>query len=196
MKKVKVAGTCPVCQKEFYTNYRKAVARHMRNHPGYLAAGRKWFPGAAIADYDFELLRNSFRSLTAQERATMEGGLHTTDQVIKLDSDLKDLVQIGNAVNGCWSVTFNQEALQVRDDILVNHPPHYGGGNDPYEAIKVIHAWNLGFDLGNVLKYIRRADLKGTPIQDLEKAKFYLEDEIKRRKEVAATTAATPNAQT
>lgn len=67
----------------------------------------------------------------------------------------------------------------------VSHPPHYGGADDPYEAIKVIHAWGLGFDLGNVLKYIRRADLKGTPIQDLEKAKFYLEDEIQRRKEVA-----------
>ena len=187
MKKVKVAGTCPVCQKEFYTNYRKAVARHMRNHPGYLAAGRKWFPGAAIADYDFELLRNSFRSLTTRERAAMEGELHTPDQVIKLDYDLKDLVQIGNEVNGCWSVTFNPKS----DPDPVNHPPHYGGGDDPYEAIKVIHAWNLGFDLGNVLKYIRRADLKGTPIQDLEKAKFYLEDEIKRRKEVASFDAQT-----
>jgi hypothetical protein len=88
------------------------------------------------------------------------------------------------------------EGMDTADLDPVNHPPHYGGGNDPYEAIKVIHAWGLGFDLGNVLKYIRRADLKGTPIQDLEKAKFYLEDEIKRRKEVAATTAATPNAQT
>ncbi len=181
MKKVKVAGTCPVCQKEFYTNYRKAVARHMRNHPGYLAAGRKWFPGAAIADYDFELLRNSFRSLTAQERATMEGGLHTTDQVIKLDSDLKDLVQIGNAVNGCWSVTFNQEALQVRDDILVNHPPHYGGADNPYEAIKVIQAWNLDFELGNVLKYIYRAPHKGTLLTDLYKAKQYLQFEIEKQ---------------
>ena len=86
---------------------------------------------------------------------------------------------------------FDKEALQVRDDILVNHPPHYGGGDDPYEAIKVIHAWGLGFDLGNVLKYIRRVDCKGTPIQDLEKAKFYLEDEIKRRKEVASFDAQT-----
>jgi len=38
----------------------------------------------------------------------------------------------------------------------VNHPPHYGG-DTTYEAIKVIEAWNLGFRLGNVLKYIRRA---------------------------------------
>lgn len=79
------------------------------------------------------------------------------------------------------------EAPHTVDDLdpvdpTVQHPLHYGGADDPYEAIKVIHAWGLGFDLGNVLKYIRRADSKGTPIQDLEKAKFYLEDEIQRRK--------------
>ena len=38
----------------------------------------------------------------------------------------------------------------------VNHPAHYGGEDDPYEAIKVIEAWELGFHLGNTLKYIRR----------------------------------------
>lgn len=109
--------------------------------------------------------------LTAHELVQM--GLLTKD------SDLTDLVEIGNAVNGVWDVKFVPTTVDP-----VNHPPHYGGADDPYEAIKVIHAWNLGFDLGNVLKYIRRADLKGTPIQDLEKAKFYLEDEIQRRKEV------------
>ena len=38
----------------------------------------------------------------------------------------------------------------------VNHPSHYGGENNQYEAIKVIEAWNLGFHLGNVVKYISR----------------------------------------
>ena len=32
---------------------------------------------------------------------------------------------------------------------MVNHPPHYGGEDNPYEAIKVIDEWNLGFCLGN-----------------------------------------------
>ncbi len=36
----------------------------------------------------------------------------------------------------------------------VNHPTHYGGENNPYEAIKVIDAWELGFSLGNTVKYI------------------------------------------
>lgn len=65
---------------------------------------------------------------------------------------------------------------------LVNHPPHYGGADDPYEAIKVIEAWGLGFNLGNVLKYIRRSGAKGAPLSDLSKAQFYLNREIGRRK--------------
>jgi len=60
----------------------------------------------------------------------------------------------------------------------VNHPPHYGG-DTPYEAIKVIEAWNLGFNLGNTTKYISRAERKGNPIQDLEKALWYLAREVR-----------------
>ena len=63
----------------------------------------------------------------------------------------------------------------------VNHPAHYGG-DTTYEAIKVIEAWNLGFHLGNAVKYICRADTKGTPITDLEKARWYIDREITRRK--------------
>jgi len=64
---------------------------------------------------------------------------------------------------------------------LVNHPEHYGGADDPFEAIKVIEAWRLGFCLGNVVKYISRADRKGAPLNDLRKARWYLDREIARR---------------
>lgn len=57
----------------------------------------------------------------------------------------------------------------------VNHPKHYGGKDDPYEAIKVIEAWGLGFHLGNAVKYISRAGKKDSLVQDLKKAKWYLE---------------------
>lgn len=62
----------------------------------------------------------------------------------------------------------------------VEHPKHYGGEGDPYEAIKVIEAWDLGFHLGNAVKYIRRFDEKGG-LQDLKKAAWYLQREIERR---------------
>jgi len=65
----------------------------------------------------------------------------------------------------------------------VNHPSHYGGENNPYEAIKVIEAWELGFNLGNTVKYISRAGKKNNnKLTDLEKAKWYLEREIKNLK--------------
>lgn len=64
----------------------------------------------------------------------------------------------------------------------VEHPDHYGGGDNPYEAIKVIENWGLGFHLGNTVKYISRAGKKGGPekeVEDLEKALWYLERRIK-----------------
>ncbi|TAK26785.1 MAG: DUF3310 domain-containing protein [Myxococcaceae bacterium] len=64
----------------------------------------------------------------------------------------------------------------------VNHPPHYGGEGNVYEAIKVIEAWELGFCLGNAVKYIARAGKKGERVEDLEKARWYLDREIARAK--------------
>lgn len=67
---------------------------------------------------------------------------------------------------------------------MVNHPNHYGGKDNQYEAIKVIEAWDLGFNLGNTVKYISRAGKKDKDkhIQDLEKALFYLKREIENLK--------------
>ena len=56
----------------------------------------------------------------------------------------------------------------------VDHPQHYGGEGDTYEAIKVIEAWSLGFHLGNVLKYLSRAGKKNSKLEDLRKAQWYL----------------------
>jgi hypothetical protein len=63
----------------------------------------------------------------------------------------------------------------------VNHPDHYGGESNTYEAIKVIDAWELGFSLGNTVKYISRAGKKNPEkeLEDLKKAKWYLEHHIK-----------------
>lgn len=64
----------------------------------------------------------------------------------------------------------------------VKHPAHYGGAGDPYEAIKVIEAWDLNFNLGSVLKYVRRAGKKDASkeLEDLRKARFYIDHEISR----------------
>ena len=58
----------------------------------------------------------------------------------------------------------------------VNHPAHYKVGG--IETIDFIEAKKLGYNLGNVVKYLTRADHKGNRKQDLEKAKWYLEREL------------------
>ena len=73
------------------------------------------------------------------------------------------------------------KGLAARD--AVNHPDHYGGADNPYEAIKVIEAWDLNFHLENVAKYISRAGKKDATkaVEDLKKARQYLDFEIERR---------------
>ena len=66
----------------------------------------------------------------------------------------------------------------------VNHPKHYLGKDHPYEAIKVIEAWGVNFNIGNVLKYLCRCGRKDVEIQELEKAAWYLNREIENRKKV------------
>lgn len=62
---------------------------------------------------------------------------------------------------------------------MVNQPPHYTQHPSGVECIQITE--HMGFNLGNALKYIWRADLKGKAIEDLEKARWYIEREIKRR---------------
>lgn len=59
----------------------------------------------------------------------------------------------------------------------INHPRHYCSHPSGVECITITR--HMSFNLGNAIKYIWRADLKGG-IEDLEKAKWYIEDEIKR----------------
>jgi hypothetical protein len=62
----------------------------------------------------------------------------------------------------------------------VDHPAHYGGADNPYEAIKVIRAWGAGFAIGSALKYLARAGKKPgeSTLDDLRKAAWYIQSEI------------------
>jgi hypothetical protein len=73
-------------------------------------------------------------------------------------------------------IAFNDKVINKKE--MVNHPSHYNMGK--YEAIDVIEDWQLNFNLGNTVKYISRAGHKDDIVQDLKKALWYLEREIKR----------------
>ena len=65
----------------------------------------------------------------------------------------------------------------------VSHPSHYNQG---IEAIDIIESWDLNFSLGNAIKYILRSPYKGKQIEDLEKARWYIDREINRLKNETA----------
>ena len=69
-------------------------------------------------------------------------------------------------------------APATRADV-VNHPPHYTSHPSGVECITITE--HMGFNLGNAMKYIWRADLKHDAIEDLRKAAWYLNREIARR---------------
>jgi hypothetical protein len=60
---------------------------------------------------------------------------------------------------------------------VVNNPKHYNVGLEPIEAIE---SWKLGYNLGNVIKYVARPDHKGKRLEDLKKARWYLDREINK----------------
>ena len=60
----------------------------------------------------------------------------------------------------------------------VNSPSHYTSHPSGVEAIDITRHFN--FNLGNVIKYVWRAGLKGENIEDLQKARFYINDELER----------------
>lgn len=71
------------------------------------------------------------------------------------------------------------ESLAKNQDEVVNHPKHYTQHPSGVECIQITE--HLNFCLGNAIKYIWRAGLKADdPVQDLKKARFYIEREIKR----------------
>jgi len=67
----------------------------------------------------------------------------------------------------------------------VNHPPHYNNSQAKcscgrrIECIDVTR--HLSFNIGNAMKYLWRCELKGNTLEDLKKAQWYIQDEIKKR---------------
>ena len=67
----------------------------------------------------------------------------------------------------------------------VNHPKNYTSHPSGIEVIDITE--HMNFCLGNVIKYVLRADHKGNSLEDLKKARWYLDREIKKREDEALT---------
>jgi hypothetical protein len=64
----------------------------------------------------------------------------------------------------------------------VNHPKHYMSHPSGVECIQITE--HMGFNLGNAIKYVWRADLKTDALEDLRKAIWYIDREIQKREKV------------
>jgi hypothetical protein len=67
---------------------------------------------------------------------------------------------------------------KCKHEDAVDHPPHYTSHPSGVECIEVTE--HMNFNLGNAIKYIWRADLKGKSVEDLNKAAWYINREIER----------------
>lgn len=75
---------------------------------------------------------------------------------------------------------------KCEQDHAVDHPKHYNEHPSGIECIQVVRHFN--FCIGNAIKYLWRAGLKNDDIEDLKKARWYIDDEIKSRQEKSAGT--------
>lgn len=67
----------------------------------------------------------------------------------------------------------------------VNHPKHYTEHPSGIECIQITE--HMGFNLGNALKYIWRCDLKLDAVEDLRKARWYIDREIAKRTKIVSS---------
>lgn len=97
-----------------------------------------------------------------------------TDTIIKdIKNEVDRLVELFDKKPELTSKSSNVSSTLSR-------PAHYGGEDNPFEAIKIIHHYNLNFNLGNIIKYTLRCGKKDEAIKELEKIKQYADFEIQR----------------
>lgn len=157
-----------------------------------LLALRDKVPHLSIEDVEKMYLSECKADLQAQEDRIIRAMMMSSASVLEVPPgmDLRDFERLCSTTNPLSEgIDPGPEKLPEPNWIdaphdVVNHPPHYKGNK--FESIDIIEDFNLGFHLGNAIKYILRAGKKGNKIQDLKKAIWYLERECAN---VVAATA-------
>ncbi len=127
----------------------------------YLAHLRQ-FPAKSMTEHQLEIRQKLFTAVNDHMK-------QLEDEMVPEIKQLKQRAVSDKKQNG--------KAAPEPD--YVNHPPHYTNGG--IEVIDFIVAWNMSFSEGNVIKYVTRHKYKGTALQDLKKARFYLDKLIEQR---------------
>ena len=100
-------------------------------------------------------------------------------QIKKIEAQEHEKRWIGVVTKTRMQTLEQEMPITMIEDEAVNHPAHYKVGG--IETIDFIEAKELNYNLGNVVKYITRADHKGKREEDLKKARWYLDREIMKQ---------------
>lgn len=105
----------------------------------------------------------------------------------KISEEIKNNIDnsIENDMKQCASTKCDSKVDVSENKEMVKHPDHYNTGDTTYEPYKVIAAWEANFNIGSAIKYLARYKKKWNPIEDLEKAKQYIDFEIEHLKKMA-----------
>jgi len=108
--------------------------------------------------------------------AKIPTAVDTTTQITP--ERMKELVHQHTRPKHRMQSATSRDIVTTHHTDMVNHPPHYKAGG--IETIDFIEAKGLGYHLGNVVKYVSRADHKGNKLEDLKKAQWYLSRAIEK----------------
>lgn len=134
---------------------------------------------AAFVDHvDGKTLANALASMTQEKMRDVDRWFSVRDHFPSLPKEQDALVKRLQETPVTKEVmTVVEEKFKDWDHgDVVNHPKHYTFGK--FEVIDVVEDWQLDFHLGNAVKYIARHRHKGRPLEDLRKARWYLERAI------------------
>ena len=136
--------------------------------------GRLIFSDCGITGFDWSLTTNNVGEWTFF-KSPVTDGLMTKEDFLSFDHQYKDDFRV-RKFRESMEKTVEREAIE-----MVDHPKHYQSKHG-VEVIDIIEEFGLGFLLGNVIKYVLRAGHKSNELEDLEKAKWYLERVIDLKK--------------
>ena len=121
--------------------------------------------------YVYTVLWNAKKKAKVVKKATL-----TLPKIKKGMAEHKKIMDETIANWKTLSITSSNTPMQIEMFDAVEHPAHYKVGG--IETIDFIEAKKLNYNIGNVIKYLTRADYKGNKLEDLRKAQWYLTREI------------------
>ena len=136
--------------------------------------GRLIFSDSGIIGFDWSLTTNNVGEWTFF-KSPVTDGLMTKEDFLSFDHQYKD-----NFIVKKFRERMEKDCREKTIEIAEHHK-HYQSKHG-FEVIDIIEEFGLGFHLGNVIKYVLRASHKSNELEDLEKAKWYLERIIDLKK--------------